>query len=75
MRQLAQQHLVEHTPQRVEVRAGSDRLLSARLFRAHVERGAEAEAGLGEPGTSVGTLHGQGDPEVHQEGLPVVEEH
>ena len=47
-RRLAGQHLVEHAAERVDVGAGVDVALAARLLGAHVGRRADGEAGLGE---------------------------
>ena len=45
---LASQHLVDHTPEAVDVSPGVQVSLRARLLRAHVGRGADCHAGFGE---------------------------
>ena len=47
-RRLASQHLVQDAAERVYVGAGVDRLVPARLLRAHVGRGARARSRLGQ---------------------------
>ncbi len=47
-RRFPRQHLVEHGTERVDVGAAIERLVPARLLRAHVGRGAHAHPGLGQ---------------------------
>ena len=70
-RRRAHQHLVEHTPQAVEVRRGAQRV-THRLFGAHVERRADRGAGLGQLFAGLGG--GLGDPEVGDEGVATGEQ-
>src|SRR3954454_20261388 len=49
---LTRQHLVQHTGQTVLVTARVEARLRHRLLRAHVRRGGQREAGLGEPAPS-----------------------
>ncbi|MNH23507.1 hypothetical protein D3C79_834050 [compost metagenome] len=60
--QLANQHLVKHHTQGIEIGAAVD-VLATRLLRAHVARGANSETGLGELGPVIQRL---GDAEVRQ---------
>ena len=68
MRRLAGQHLIEHTAEGVDVGASIDVGIAGGLFRAHVVRRAECEAGLGDP---LAGCDGEGarDAEVGDDGL------
>jgi hypothetical protein len=47
-RRLTREHFVEDAPERVEIAATVEVLLSSRLFRAHVLHGTDGHAGLGQ---------------------------
>src|SRR5207249_7109967 len=66
---LAPQHLVEHTAEGVEIGPVIELFVACRLLRAHVGRGPEREAGLGQAVLADGT-QGSGDTEIRHEGMP-----
>ena len=69
----AAQHLVEHRAERVDVAPAVHRALGPGLLRAHVLRGAEREAGLGEPG-SARLLHRECDAEVGEQRVAALQQ-
>ena len=73
IRRLAHQHLEKHTAQRVDVARPAHGLVTSGLLGAHVERRANAQAGLGQP-RAPRRPHREGDPEVGHDGLAVLHE-
>ena len=67
------EHLVGDGAQGIHVAASADLALAHRLFGGHVARRAERHAGLGHA-AAAGLLHGEGDAEVGDEGLAVVQQ-
>ncbi len=66
------EHLVQDARKRVDVRRRADRLVARRLLRAHVERGADGKAGLGE--AVAARPHGQRDAEVGDQRLSAAQQ-
>ena len=73
-RGLADEHLVQHAAQRVEIGLGRDLPLPHRLLGTHVVRCSEGHARLGHPGAA-GAAHRQGDPEVGHQRAAIVQQH
>jgi hypothetical protein len=69
---LADQHLVQHAPQRVDVGSRVHRWIAGRLFGTHVRRGSQRETRGGEP--SVVVRHQLGDAEVGQQRVAAAEQ-
>ena len=69
-RRLAGEHLVEHAAEAVDVAPGVQLAVGRRLLRAHVGRGADREAGLGQPLVRRPRQRPR-DPEVGDQRLPV----
>ena len=65
-RRLAGEHLVEDAAQGIDVAPAIELRLGARLLRAHVHRGAERDAGLGQP-LAAGRVERPGDTEVRDD--------
>ncbi len=65
VRRLAGEHLVQHAPQRVEVRGRAHVRVARRLLRAHVVRGPQGEPRLRQP-PAARRAHRQRDPEVRE---------
>ena len=72
-RRIAGEHLVRHHAERVDVGARVDRPFAHRLFRAHVLRRAEGEAGLRHP-LAAGALHGERDAEIGDQGMAALQQ-
>ena len=62
-RRLADEHLVQHAAEAVDVAPGVDVLAAERLLRAHVVRRADGHAGLGQL-LAAGLAHRPRDAEV-----------
>jgi hypothetical protein len=69
-RGLTHQHLVEHRAQAVDIRAAVEIAIPCRLLRAHVGRGPDAHASLGE--LIPAFAQGAGDAEVGHQGAAVL---
>ena len=69
-RRLADQHLVRHAAQRVDVGRGGDLPLAHRLLGAHVVRGAQRHPGLGHPGAAGGWLTASAIPKSATSACP-----
>jgi hypothetical protein len=72
-RQLAGEELEQHAGEAVLVAPAVDGAVAEGLLRAHVCRGPDAGAGLGEIGVAR-LLHGLGDAEVHHHRVAVVQQ-
>ena len=72
-RRLADQHLVRHRAERVDVGAMPDALVAHRLLGRHVLRRAERQACL-RHALAARVLHGERDPEVRHERGTVVQQ-
>ena len=70
---LAGEHLVGHGAERVDVAPRVDVALAHRLLGGHVGGRAERHAGLGHA-TAAGLLHGEGDAEVGDQRLAILQE-
>ena len=68
-RRMPRQHLVQHTPERVDVAAPVQRLRAATLLRAHVRRRPHRDPSLGEPLPTRGRDR-PCDPEVRHARMP-----
>ena len=73
VRRIPSEHFVEHARERVHIGAGAQIPVRGGLLRAHVMRGPQAEPGLGHSPTA-GGRHREGDPEVRDHGVPLVQE-
>ena len=62
------EHLVQHAPESVDIRARVYVTVTRGLFRTHIVRCAEAEARLGDA-SCARLCHGERDAEVRDEGL------
>ena len=65
-RRIAGEHLVEDAAQGIDVAPAIEPPVGARLLRAHVQRGAERDAGLGQP-LAAGRVERPGDTEVRDD--------
>ena len=73
-RRLAGEHLVQHAPERIDVGARVDGALAHGLLGTHVLRRAERRPALGHARRLVGARGGEGDAEVRDERLALVQE-
>ena len=73
MGRLPGEHLVEHTPQRVNVASGRQFAVAHRLLGTHVVRRPQAHSRLGHPGAT-GLGGRQGDAEIRHQRLAIVQQ-
>src|SRR5207249_2017747 len=70
---IADEHLVEHGPERIDVGATVDDAIAGRLLGAHVLWCAKRKSGLRDTCAS-GVRHGERDAEVRDDGLTRLEQ-
>ena len=72
-RRIADEHLVQHASERINICARVERPFPHRLLGAHVSRRAEAHPGFGHP-RAAGGARGERDPEVGDKCVPAVQQ-
>jgi hypothetical protein len=72
-RRLTSEHLVKDAAKGIDVAPAIELPVAARLLRAHVQRGAERDAGLGQP-LAAGRVERSGDSEVREDTMAAREQ-